>query len=130
MDLIDDGRRCSLRCVEKGGKLEAEFQEIIEERLKNADRGEFTEGTPRFWKGRKRDGKRIRELTVEGNIGNLMLPEELYDFVKERMASGECQTPTDVVVAAMLHLRRSRQEERRKARRAPLKRSLSRKKKR
>jgi hypothetical protein len=114
-------------------KLDAEFNNMIEEALKSADRGEITEVTPQFWKDLKRevrrDGKRIRELTVEGKIGNLMLPEELYNFVKERMASGECQTPTHVVVAAMPHLRRSRQEERRKARRAPLKRLLRRKKK-
>jgi Arc/MetJ-type ribon-helix-helix transcriptional regulator len=96
-------------------RLEAEFRDIIEERLKSVDRGEFTEVTPQFWKDFrrdvKRDGKRIRELQAEGKIGNLMLPQELYDFVKERMASGECKTPTDVIVAAMPHLRRSREKE-------------------
>jgi hypothetical protein len=59
-------------------KLEADFNEMIEESLKSADRGEFTEVTPQFWKDLKRDvrrdGKKIRELTAEGKIGNLMLP--------------------------------------------------------
>jgi hypothetical protein len=50
--------------------------------------------------------------------------------MKERIASGECKTPTDVVVAAMPHLRRSRQEDHRKARRpTALKKRQSRKKK-
>jgi hypothetical protein len=39
---------------------------------------------------------------VQGALGNL-LPKELSNFILERIASGACQTPTDVVCAAMPH---------------------------
>jgi len=56
--------------------------------------------------------EQIHALQSQGALGNLLLPKELYAFILERIASGACQTPTDVVCAAMPHLRRERARER------------------
>lgn len=96
-------------------QLDAEFREMIEEGIRSADKGESVEATPQFWENLEQTAeqhvKMIRKLEAEGKIGNLSLPEELYEFVKERISAKVCGTPTEVVCAAMPYLREYRKQE-------------------
>ena len=98
-------------------ELDAEIREAIEESIRSAETEGTIEATEDFWQElkqrAKQGGKRIHELQVKGELGNLLLPKELYEFVLERLESGECRTPTDVVCAAMPHMRRERNREKR-----------------
>jgi hypothetical protein len=93
-------------------ELDAEFREAIEESTRSAEAEGRIEVTPEFWKEFRKRGERnvkwTHELQVKGELGNLLLPKELYAFILERIESGECRTPTDVVCGAMPHLRRER----------------------
>jgi Arc/MetJ-type ribon-helix-helix transcriptional regulator len=95
-------------------QLRAEFDGMIEEGYRSAERDEGIEVTPAFWEALKRRAarnvERLNQLQAEGKVGNLLLPKELYEFVKERIASGACATPTEVVCAAMPYLRQEREE--------------------
>ena len=97
-------------------ELDAELREAIEAGIRSADEEGTIEVTPQFWEDLVQRGERrieqIHALHAQGELGNLLLPKELYDFILERIASGACQTPTDVVCAAMPHLRRERARER------------------
>jgi hypothetical protein len=79
-------------------ELEAELREAIEEGIRSAETEGTIEATPQFWKDFKkrcnRDVKKIRELKAKAELGNLLLPKELYAFIVERIESGECRTPT------------------------------------
>jgi len=96
-------------------ELDAELRETIEAGIRSADDEGTIEVTPQFWEDLKRRGERnverIHALQAQGELGNLLLPQELYAFILERIASGVCRTPTDVVCAAMPHLRRERARE-------------------
>jgi hypothetical protein len=93
-------------------ELDAELREAIEEGICSAETEGAIEATREFWDELKRRGERnmqrIRELQAKGQLGNLLLPKELHAFMLERIASGECRTPADVVCGAMPHLRRER----------------------
>ena len=95
-------------------QLRTEFEGMIEERSRSTELDEGSEVTPAFWEEFKhraaRNVERLNQLQTEGKVGNLLLPRELYEFVKERIASGDCTTPTDVVCAAVTHLRQEREE--------------------
>jgi Arc/MetJ-type ribon-helix-helix transcriptional regulator len=97
-------------------ELDAELREAIEAGIRSADEEGTIEVTPQFWEDLMQRGERnvdrIRALQAHGALGNLLLPKELYDFILERIASGACRTPTDVVCAAMPHLRSERARER------------------
>ena len=92
--------------------LDAEVREAIEEGIRSAETEGTIEATPEFLEGlleaSKRDVKHIHELQAKGELGNLLLPKELYAFILERIESGDCLTPTDVVCRAMPALRRER----------------------
>jgi hypothetical protein len=94
--------------------LDAEFREAIEEGIRSAETEGTIEVTPEFWEEfRKRGESNVKwthELQAKGELGNLLLPKELYAFILERIESGECRTPTDVVCGAMPHLRRERKK--------------------
>jgi hypothetical protein len=96
-------------------ELDAEIREAIEESIRSAETEGTIEATEDFWKELKQRAeqgvKRIHELQAKGELGNLLLPKELYEFILERLESGEPRTPTDVVCAAMPHLRRERSRE-------------------
>jgi Arc/MetJ-type ribon-helix-helix transcriptional regulator len=96
-------------------ELDAELRAAIEEGESSEEAEGAIEVTPDVWKNLRktceRDAKRIHELTADGKLGNLLLPLELHAFIIERMESGECRTPTDVVCAAMPHLRKERERE-------------------
>jgi hypothetical protein len=85
--------------------LQAEFEAAILEGLK----GKSTPVTPAFWADLRTraaaNQQRIRELRATGQLGNLLLPKELYEFIGAEIASGRSNTPTDVVVAAMPYLK-------------------------
>jgi Arc/MetJ-type ribon-helix-helix transcriptional regulator len=94
-------------------QLRAEFEGMIEERSRSDELDEGSEVTPAFWEEFKRRAarnfERLHQLQAEGKVGNLLLPKELYEFVKERIASGDYATPTEVVCAAVAHLRQERE---------------------
>ena len=93
-------------------QLRAELVSEIEKGIRSTKEGKGTLVTPAFWKEfesrAEKRSKEINELTEQGKIGNLLLPKELYDFVKERISSGDSETPTDVICAALPFLRAER----------------------
>jgi hypothetical protein len=97
-------------------ELDTELREVIEAGMRSAEEEETIKVTPQFWDELRqrceRDIERIHALQAQGVLGNLLLPKELYEFILERIASGVCRTPTEVVCAAIPHLRRERARER------------------
>ena len=93
-------------------QLRAELESMIEEGCRSAEQEGGREATPAFWKEFRqkaaRNLERLDQLQAEGKVGNLLLPKELYEFIKERIASGACKTPTEVVCAAVPYLRQER----------------------
>ena len=93
------------------GALEAEYADLIQARLADVQAGRTIEVTPEFWADIERRGRenlvRMRALRAEGRLGNLLLPQELWEFIGSEIASGQFNTPTDVVCAAMPYLRPS-----------------------
>jgi hypothetical protein len=93
-------------------QLRAELESMIEEGCRSAEKDGGREVTPAFWEAfrqkAERDAERLDQLQAEGKVGNLLLPKELYEFVQERIAAGVCNTPTEVVCAAVPYLRRER----------------------
>jgi len=47
----------------------------------------------------------MSQLVANGALGNLVLPQELYEFVKGKVETGEFASPTEVLTAAMPFLR-------------------------
>jgi hypothetical protein len=47
----------------------------------------------------------ISELTTAATLGNLLVPQELHEFVKRKVELGEFSSPTDLLTAAMPFLR-------------------------
>jgi hypothetical protein len=95
-------------------QLRAELESMIEEGCRSAEQDGGREATPAFWEEfrqkAERDAERLDQLQAEGKVGNLLLPKELYEFVKERIAAGACNTPTEIVCAAVPYLRREREK--------------------
>jgi Arc/MetJ-type ribon-helix-helix transcriptional regulator len=95
-------------------QLRAELESMIEEGCRSAEQDGGREVTPAFWEEfrhkAERDAERLDQLQAAGKVGNLLLPRELYEFVKERIAAGDCNTPTEVVCAAVPYLRREHEE--------------------
>jgi len=95
-------------------RLNAELEGMIEEGYRSAEKGGGREASPAFWaefrQRTARNAERLSQLRAEGKVGNLLLPQELYAFILERIESGQCRTPTDVVCAATPYLRREREE--------------------
>ena len=89
--------------------LAAELHAKLKEGLDDADAGRSVPDTPEFWKKLAMDCRAQaaarRELEAAGKLGNLLLPHELYDFIKEEIDTGKFSTPTEVVCAAMPYLR-------------------------
>ena len=50
----------------------------------------------------------MSQLRAAGQMGNVLLPQELYGFVKKKIETGEFSSPTDVLTAAMPFLRAQR----------------------
>jgi len=50
----------------------------------------------------------LRNLKAAGSLGNVLLPQELYEFVRRKIAGGEFSSPTDLLTAAMPSLRAAR----------------------
>ncbi len=63
--------------------------------------------TPNFWRdlraGAREHTKRVSAARARGELANLSLPRELFEFVTAEVLSGRHETPTAVVCAA-LHL--------------------------
>jgi hypothetical protein len=92
--------------------LNAEVREAIEASIRSAETEGTIEATPEFWEEIRKRGERsierIRALQASGEMGNLLLPKELHAFILERIESGDCRTPTEVVCKAMPYLARER----------------------
>lgn len=54
---------------------------------------------------RRRTEEEISELRADGEIGNIILSRELYEFVRDKVEAGAFGSPTEVVVAAIRFLR-------------------------
>jgi hypothetical protein len=50
----------------------------------------------------------ISERMTAATLGNLLVPQELHEFVKRKVESGEFASPTDLLTAAMPFLRAQR----------------------
>ena len=55
-----------------------------------------------------RVNKELRHFRAGGSLGNVLVPQELYEFVRSKIASGEFSSPTDLLTAAMPSLRAER----------------------
>jgi|SRR5712691_10125255 len=69
------------------------------------DSGPGVEVTPEFWAAFKRRCEarhaRITALMQQNIIGNTLLPEKLYHYIQDKIASGAFPTPTAVVCEAL-----------------------------
>ena len=84
-------------------------QELEEKLLEGLNSGPGTVLDENFRENFKREAAvrqaKRRELEEAGQIGNLSLPEELYNFVVTKIQDGTHKTPTEVVMAALPYLR-------------------------
>lgn len=92
--------------------MRAELANDIEEGIRSSKKDKDILVTPAFWnefeaKCHRRHAE-IEAVSREGKIGNLLTPKELYEFVSERIASGDCKAPTEVVCAATPYIRAER----------------------
>ena len=55
-----------------------------------------------------RVNEELRHFRAAGSLGNVLVPQELYEFVRSKIASGEFSSPTDLLTAAMPSLRAER----------------------
>ncbi len=58
---------------------------------------------------RRRTEEEITELRAAGEVGNVILPEELYEFVRSKIEAGAFDSPSGVVIASIPFLRAERQ---------------------
>lgn len=83
---------------ERRAELEAEIVAGIES-------GPGVEVTPEFWAAFKRRCEArhawITALMQQNVIGNTLLPEKLYHYIQDKIASGAFPTPTAVVCEAL-----------------------------
>jgi Arc/MetJ-type ribon-helix-helix transcriptional regulator len=84
---------------------EAVRRELAEELQATLDSGSGEEATPEWWKQFRarceEDHRRIDEAQQEGLLGNLLLPDKLYDFVTAEIAAGRFASATDLVTEAV-----------------------------
>jgi hypothetical protein len=82
-----------------------ELHDEISEALGSVDRGEGVEATPawwkQFWRRCEENHGRIEIARKEGLVGNLLLPEKLYDFVTAEVVAGRFASATDLVSEAV-----------------------------
>jgi Arc/MetJ-type ribon-helix-helix transcriptional regulator len=77
----------------------AELVALIQGRLDSEEPG--IEVTPEFWKAfQQRCRERSAWLKTQ-NLGNTLLPDELYQYIQEKIASGQYANATEVVCAAL-----------------------------
>ena len=77
---------------------EAEYIALIEEGLNS---GPGIEATPEFWEAFDRRCQVRLEWLKTQNLGNTMLPDELYQYIQDKIASGQYVNATEVVCAAL-----------------------------
>lgn len=92
---------------------EEQKAELEKTLVTSLDSGPTIEATPAFWKDFKHRvlerHQKLQDLRASGQLGNLSLPVELYEFVKEKVTSQEYVSPTEIVLVAMPFLRTWRQ---------------------
>lgn len=87
-----------------------EFKEMIEEGLNSGEGKIFTEELiNEIMEGSIKRLEKIKTLEEKGLAGNLPLPVELYEFIKEKIATKEFSSPTEVVLASIPFLRKYRE---------------------
>lgn len=77
---------------------EAGFIALIQEGLNS---GPGIEVTPEFWKAFYRRCQARSEWLKTQNLGNTLLPDELYQYIQEKIASGQYANASEVVCAAL-----------------------------
>jgi len=55
-----------------------------------------------------RVNEELSQFRAAGSLGNVLVPQELYEFGRSKIASGEFSSPTDLLTAAMPSLRAER----------------------
>lgn len=103
---IIHGALWEMRAREMGREAaRRELEQEILVGLESSKRGEGREVTPEFWREFKERaaerGARIRDARSRGLVGNLLLPEKLFTFVNEQVASGRFSSPSQVVTEAV-----------------------------
>jgi Arc/MetJ-type ribon-helix-helix transcriptional regulator len=80
-------------------------RELAEELQAALDSGPAEEATAEWWKWFRarceEDSRRIDEARRKGLLGNLLLPDKLYDFVTAEVTAGRFASATDVVSEAV-----------------------------
>jgi Arc/MetJ-type ribon-helix-helix transcriptional regulator len=79
-------------------ELKAELIALIQEGI---DSGPGTKVTPAFWKEFKRRCRARSKWLKTQNLGNTLLPKELYQYIQDKIASGKYANATEVVCAAL-----------------------------
>jgi Arc/MetJ-type ribon-helix-helix transcriptional regulator len=79
--------------------------ELAAEIVAGLDSGPGVEVTPEFWAAFKRRCEAhhawITVLMQQNVLGNTLLPEKLYRYIQDKIASGAFPTPTAVVCEAL-----------------------------
>lgn len=90
----------------RAGEMTPEEQraELRAELQKGLDSGPGIEVTPEFWANLKRRTEAWAQWIKTQDVGNTLLPEPLYRFVQDKVASGAFATPTEVVCEALRRL--------------------------
>jgi Arc/MetJ-type ribon-helix-helix transcriptional regulator len=93
-DAIFQMRASEMTKEEQMAELKAEIQ-------KGLDSGEAREATKEFWESLKRECEEYHEWLKTQNVGNTLLPDELYEYIQTKIASGEYENATEVVCVAL-----------------------------
>ncbi len=84
---------------------EAVRRELAEEIQAGLESGPSEEATPEWWQrfrvGCEERSRRLEEARRHGLVGNLLLPEKLYDFVRAEVSAGRFVSATGVVSEAV-----------------------------
>jgi Arc/MetJ-type ribon-helix-helix transcriptional regulator len=79
----------------------AEWIAEIQKGLDSLDSGEGVEATPEFWEEFERRCLARYEWLKTQKLGNTLLADELYQYVQDKISSGQYANPTEVVCAAL-----------------------------
>jgi hypothetical protein len=85
--------------------LRDELVAMTREAMDDVDAGRGSEVTPTFWEELARkcelQSQQVDELQRTGQLGNLLLPKELYAFMRDEIAAGKFNNPSEMICAVM-----------------------------
>jgi Arc/MetJ-type ribon-helix-helix transcriptional regulator len=85
----------------------AELRAKIQVGLDQVKRGEGIEVTEEFWEEFERKCKAKHEWLKTQNLGNTLLPDELYEYIQTKIAAGQYTNATEIVCSALDKLKES-----------------------